>query len=142
MDTLIMSYSIDKPLLEFHRILETNLTYAPAGVRRFTQSMPSWLQEKLFLKQQIRKELAKLTGLTVGRLPPLLFTQHHQSHAGSGFYCSPFDIAAVLCIDGVGEWATTFAWKGSASGLEGLWQINFPHSPGLFVQRLYLFLWL
>ena len=131
MDTIDHVVFYDKPLLKFDRILETHLTYAPAGVRRFTQSMPSWLQEKLFLKQQIRKELAKLTGLTVGGLPPLLFTQHHQSHAGSAFYCSPFDSAAVLCIDGVGEWATTSAWRGSASGLEGLWQINFPHSLGL-----------
>ncbi len=121
----------DKPILKFERLLETHLSYAPAGVKRFHESMPSWLKEKLFLKQRIRQELANLASIPRKNVPPILFTQHHESHAGSAFYCSPFQDAAILCVDGVGEWATTSAWVGSQNGLEGQWQINFPHSLGL-----------
>lgn len=121
----------DKPLLKFERLLETYLTYAPRGFRSFLTAMPVWLKEKLYLKSLLRQELAEISGLPVKALPPLLFTEHHQSHAASAFFASPFPKAAVLCLDGVGEWATTSAWLGEGNRLEPLWQIDFPHSLGL-----------
>jgi carbamoyltransferase len=121
----------DKPLLKFERLLETHLAYAPAGFRAFLTAMPVWLKEKLFLKDLMRRELAGLAGVKKTAVPPLLFGEHHQSHAASAFYPSPFDEAAVLCMDGVGEWATTSVWRGRGSDLDAVWQIDFPHSLGL-----------
>ena len=121
----------DKPLLKFERLLETYLAVAPRGLRSFIAAMPVWLKEKLFLKQTLRRELADLGGLSVTNLPPLLFSEHHLSHAASAFFPSPYDEAAVLCLDGVGEWATTSAWQGAGNRLQGLWEIQFPHSLGL-----------
>jgi carbamoyltransferase len=121
----------DKPLVKFERLLETYFSYAPHGLRSFIQAMPIWLKEKLFLKSTIKSELAKLGGCHQKALPKLMFSQHHQSHAASAFYFSPFDDAAVLCLDGVGEWATTTAWIGSGNELTPLWEIDFPHSLGL-----------
>ena len=94
--------------------------------------MPVWLKEKMFLKRLLQKELLALTdGGKASALPPLLFGEHHESHAASAFYPSPFTTAAVLCMDGVGEWATTSAWLGDGSELTPLWEIPFPHSIGL-----------
>jgi carbamoyltransferase len=121
----------DKPFLTFERLLETYLSVAPRGLRSFLQSMPVWLKEKLFLKQQLRRQLAALADCDSKQLPKLLFTEHHQAHAASAFYPSPFEKAAVLCLDGVGEWATSSAWLGEGKQLQPLWQINFPHSLGL-----------
>jgi carbamoyltransferase len=125
----------DKPLIKFERLLETYLSYAPRGFRSFHAAMPVWLREKLFLKDLIRKELAALAGLPdktpADALPPLLFTSHHQSHAASAFFPSPFERAAVLCMDGVGEWATTSVWLGEGNRLTPQWEIQFPHSLGL-----------
>src|SRR5688572_1677189 len=121
----------DKPLVKFERLLETYLNYAPRGIRSFLAAMPVWLKEKLFLKTTLRRELAELGGLTTGAVPQLLFAEHHQSHAASAFYFSPYQRAAVLCLDGVGEWATTSVWRGDGNRLEPLWQIDFPHSLGL-----------
>ncbi|MEM7540545.1 MAG: carbamoyltransferase [Pseudomonadota bacterium] len=121
----------DKPLVKFERLLETYLAYAPRGFRSFLVAMPVWLKEKLFLKELLIKEIATLGQCEIDELPPLLFTQHHQSHAASAFYPSPFDEAAVLCMDGVGEWATTSVWHGKGRELNPLWEINFPHSLGL-----------
>jgi carbamoyltransferase len=121
----------DKPLIKFERLLETYLAYAPSGFRSFLSAMPVWLKEKLFLKDLLRKSLAELGGIEVGKLPPLLFTQHHQAHAASAFYPSPFERAAVLCMDGVGEWATTSLWVGEGNRLTPHWEIQFPHSLGL-----------
>lgn len=121
----------DKPLVKFERLLMTYLTYAPQGFRSFLAAMPVWLKEKLYLKSLLRKELARLGGCKVSELPPLLFAEHHQSHAASAFYPSPFQEAAVLCMDGVGEWATTSAWVGRNNRLTPLWEIPFPHSIGL-----------
>lgn len=121
----------DKPLLKFERLLETYLSFAPKGLGSFLKAMPVWLKEKLYLKQELRSQLSELSGLARKELPPLLFTAHHQSHAASAFFPSPFENAAVLCLDGVGEWATTSAWVGSSDELEPLWQIDFPHSLGL-----------
>jgi carbamoyltransferase len=121
----------DKPLIKFERLLETYLAYAPSGFRSFLAAMPVWLKEKLFLKDLLRKSLAELGGLAVANLPPLLFTQHHQAHAASAFFPSPFERAAVLCMDGVGEWATTSLWVGEGNRLTPHWEIQFPHSLGL-----------
>jgi carbamoyltransferase len=93
--------------------------------------MPVWLKEKLFLKDLLRKELAALGRCRAASLPPLLFAEHHQSHAASAFFPSPFESAAVLCMDGVGEWATTSVWLGEGNRLTAKWEIDFPHSLGL-----------
>ena len=121
----------DKPLIKFERLLETYLSYAPSGFRSFMAAMPVWLKEKLFLKELLKKELASVGGMTVKEVPQLLFTAHHQSHAASAFFPSPFDEAAVLCMDGVGEWATTSVWLGEGNELIPQWEIDFPHSLGL-----------
>ncbi len=121
----------DKPLVKFGRLLETYLAYAPKGFRSFVVAMPIWLKDKLFLKTTLKKELAKIGDLQEKDLPRLLFTEHHHSHAGSAFYPSPFEKAAVLCLDGVGEWATSSVWLGEGNKLTPQWQINFPHSLGL-----------
>ncbi len=121
----------DKPLIKFERLLETYLAYAPKGFRSFLTAMPLWLKEKLFLKSTLKKEFAKIANCKESELPKLLFSSHHQSHAGSAFYPSPFHDASVLCLDGVGEWATTTCWSGEGNQLKLLWEINFPHSLGL-----------
>ena len=121
----------DKPLVKFERLLETYLSYAPSGFKSFVQAMPVWLKEKLYLKSTLKRELAALADCKAAQLPQLLFAEHHQSHAASAFFPSPYDSAAVLCLDGVGEWATTSAWRGSGSELTPLWEIDFPHSLGL-----------
>lgn len=121
----------DKPLTKFERLLETYLCYAPKGIRSFIHSMPVWLKEKLFLKATLKKRFSLLSGVDVKDLQPLLFTEHHQSHAASAFFPSPFERAAVLCLDGVGEWATTSVWLGENNRLIPQWEIDFPHSLGL-----------
>src|SRR5262249_9508793 len=94
----------DKPFLKFDRLLETYLEFAPSGVRSFVMAMPVWIKEKLMLKALLSRELRK--HLPQGRkLNELLFTEHHESHAASAFFPSPFARSAVLCMDGVGEWA-------------------------------------
>ena len=119
----------DKPFLKFERLLETYIALAPRGFRSFKMSIPLWLREKLFQKSLLRSEIAKLPG----DFDPtrLLFCEHHLSHAASAFYPSPFDEAAVLTMDGVGEWATTSAATGHGNKLEIFQEIYFPHSLGL-----------
>ena len=122
----------DKPLVKFERLLETYVGFAPKGVQSFLAAMPVWLKEKLFLRNLLQKEvLACAPGLTKTDLPELLFGEHHESHAASAFYPSPYGRAGVLCMDGVGEWATTSAWLGEGHTLTPLWDIPFPHSIGL-----------
>jgi len=121
----------DKPFIKFERLLETYLTYAPRGYRSFAAAMPVWLKEKLFLKTTLKRELKQLLDDDTAEPPQLLFAEHHQSHAASAFFPSPFDKAAVLCLDGVGEWATTSAWLGEGGRLRPLWEVRFPHSLGL-----------
>lgn len=131
----------EKPLLTFERLLETYLGAAPRGSRSFVAAMQTWLKEKLFLKSEIRKSLQSVAAEMASQhnettpqpdaMPELLFSEHHLSHAGAAFYPSPFDKAAVLCMDGVGEWATTSAWLGEGNQLTPLWDISFPHSLGL-----------
>ena len=120
----------DKPLIKFERRLETYLAYAPKGFRSFLASMPIWLKDKLFLKATLKRELGKLAS-SEKAVPRLLFNAHHHSHAASAFFPSPFDKAAVLCLDGVGEWATSSVWLGEGHNLAPQWEINFPHSLGL-----------
>ncbi|WCL49591.1 carbamoyltransferase family protein [Leptospira sp. GIMC2001] len=120
----------DKPLVKFERLLETYLAYAPKGILSFFAAMPVWIKEKLFLKSVIKKEFQNLAGKG-NKIPRLLFNEHHQSHAASSFFVSPFESSVVLCMDGVGEWATSTVWKGEGNKLTPLWQIDFPHSLGL-----------
>src|SRR5437867_11577670 len=121
----------DKPLIKFERLLDTYVAFSPKGVKSFLAAMPVWLKEKLMLKSVLQNELVSLDGVKRSELPPVLFGEHHESHAASAFYPSPFKSAAVLCMDGVGEWATTSAWLGDGNTLTPLWEIHFPHSLGL-----------
>lgn len=116
----------DKPILKFARLLETYLAVAPGGWRTFPTVLSNWLGEKLDLRKAIRAELPELR-----RDCEILFTEHHQSHAASAFYPSPFDEAAILTIDGVGEWATTTIGHGRGSEIKMLKELRFPHSLGL-----------
>jgi len=121
----------DKPLIKFERLLETYVAFSPKGVKSFLAAMPVWLKEKLLLKSVLQNELVSLDGIKKPNLPAVLFGEHHESHAASAFYPSPFKSAVVLCMDGVGEWATTSAWLGDGNTLTPLWEIHFPHSLGL-----------
>jgi carbamoyltransferase len=121
----------DKPLLKFERLLETYLGYAPRGLASFITAMPVWLSEKLNLKSLLKRELAAIDGRRPAELPPIRFTEHHQAHAASAFFPSPFARAGVLCLDGVGEWATTSVWLGEGNQLTPAWEIDFPHSLGM-----------
>ncbi len=113
----------DKPLLKFERLLETYLDYAPSGLRSFIMAMPLWLREKLWIREQVAKEC--------GYKGQVLFTEHHESHAASAFFPSPFESAAVLTMDGVGEWATSSFGYGRGNELHLLSELHFPHSLGL-----------
>ncbi len=120
----------DKPFIKFERLLETYLAFAPSGFRSFRMALPLWLREKLFQKQLLRDELRKFfPGFDWEN--KLLFSEHHQSHAASAFFASPFNGAAVLTTDGVGEWATTSAAIGSGNTLKMVKEIHFPNSLGL-----------
>ena len=115
----------EKPITKFGRLLESYLAIAPSGVRSWLSAMPTWLKERLWLEDTIRKEMS---------LPPhvpVLFPEHHESHAASAFFPSPFSSAAILTVDGVGEWATTTIGRGEGSHVELLEELRFPHSLGL-----------
>lgn len=120
----------DKPFLKFERLLETYLAFAPRGFRSFAQAMPIWLREKLFQKDMLRRALRSFAPHFDWE-EKLLFSEHHLSHAASAFYPSPFDQAAVLTLDGVGEWATSSLAMGTGARLDILQEIHFPHSLGL-----------
>jgi carbamoyltransferase len=119
----------DKPWLKFERLLETYYVYAPKGLRSFLAAMPVWIKEKLFLKNLLRKQLAAVDP-AAGRVK-ILFSNHHLSHAASAFFPSPFDDAAILTIDGVGEWATASLGRGTGNTITLLKELRFPHSVGL-----------
>jgi carbamoyltransferase len=121
----------DKPLIKFERLLETYVAFSPKGIKSFLAAMPVWMKEKLLLKTEIQNQLVSMDGVKKPELPPILFGEHHESHAASAFYPSPFKSAAILCMDGVGEWATTSTWLGDGNTLKPLWEIHFPHSLGL-----------
>ena len=120
----------DKPFLKFDRLLETYIAFAPRGFTSFRQALPLWLKEKLFQKSLILKELAALTP-NVEWAKKLVFSEHHLSHAASAFFPSPYESAAVLTMDGVGEWATTSLALGNGNELKVIREIHFPHSLGL-----------
>ncbi|QPJ62560.1 MAG: carbamoyltransferase [Candidatus Nitronauta litoralis] len=120
----------DKPFLKFERLLETYLAFAPKGFVSFQKAIPVWLKEKLFQKKLLIDEL-KTLGLESGVEERLLFSEHHLSHAASAFFASPFEEAAVLTMDGVGEWATTSFGHGKGNDLKMIKEIHFPHSLGL-----------
>ncbi|HSS27045.1 MAG TPA: carbamoyltransferase N-terminal domain-containing protein, partial [Usitatibacter sp.] len=120
----------DKPLLKFERLLETYLAFAPRGFRSFRMALPVWLKEKLFQRRLLGEELGKFAA-GVDWDARLLFAEHHQSHAASAFFASPFEEAVVLTMDGVGEWATTSMAIGRGASLEMVREIHFPHSLGL-----------
>ena len=122
----------DKPFVKFERLLETYLSYAPKGLGSFLTAIPVWIKEKLFLRNLLEKAFRQVGSLEKkDNLPPLLFGEHHESHAAAAFFPSPYEEAVVLCMDGVGEWATTSAWIGRGNQLTPLWEIPFPHSIGL-----------
>ncbi|MBI4843164.1 MAG: carbamoyltransferase [Nitrospirae bacterium] len=121
-DIDIVAY-YDKPFITFERILETYLTYAPAGIRSFIKAMPLWIKKKIWMKEIIKEEL--------GYEGKVLFTEHHESHAASAFYPSPFQDAAFLTMDGVGEWTTASYGVGRGNNMDILSEIKFPHSLGL-----------
>ncbi|HUT84249.1 MAG TPA: carbamoyltransferase [Thermodesulfobacteriota bacterium] len=113
----------DKPFIKFERILETYLAYAPMGIRSFIKAMPLWIKQKIFMKEFIMKEL--------DYEDKIIFTEHHESHAASAFFPSPFQEAAFLTLDGVGEWATASYGVGKDNAVKILAEIHFPHSLGL-----------
>lgn len=124
----------DKPLLKFERLVETYHAFAPRGVAGFVRAMPVWIKEKLFMKKLLRKRLA-----ISGELP-ILFPEHHLSHAASAFYPAPYETAAILTIDGVGEWATTTIGEGTGNKIKICSELRFPHSIGLLYAAFTYFL--
>jgi carbamoyltransferase len=126
----------DKPLLKFERLLETYHAFAPRGWRSFMKAIPLWLHGKIFMKRLLNKELKKLGA----HGKPLFFPEHHLSHAASAFYPSPYEEAAILTVDGVGEWATTTIAHGKGKDITLLKELRFPHSPGLLYAAFTYFL--
>jgi carbamoyltransferase len=129
----------DKPLLKFERLLETYYGFSPKGLKSFMTAIPVWLKEKMFLKKLIKDELAEIQPYNKRKLK-LLFPEHHLSHAASAFYCSPYKNAAILTLDGVGEWATTSISEGKGNEIKMLKEIQFPHSIGLLYSAFTYFL--
>ena len=121
----------EKPFIKFERLLETYLAFAPKGFISFAKAMPAWIKDKLFQKSAIIKELKSIFGKNTNWHERLMFSEHHLSHAASAFYPSPFESAAVLTLDGVGEWTTTSIAVGKGSDLKVVKEIHFPHSLGL-----------
>lgn len=118
----------DKPFLKFERLLETYLAYAPVGIKSFIKAMPLWIKEKLWMKEMIKDKL--------GYTGKIIFPEHHESHAASAFYPSPYNKAAILTMDGVGEWTTTSYGVGEGNDIQLLADIKFPHSLGLLYSAL------
>lgn len=129
----------DKPLQKFERLLETYYLFAPRGVQSFVTAMPLWIKQKLFIKKIIHDELKQLEGYQKNKIK-LLFPEHHLSHAASAFYPSPFNEAAILTIDGVGEWATASISYGENNTITNLKELHFPHSVGLLYSAFTYFL--
>lgn len=123
--TVIAFY--DKPYIKFERLLETYHAFAPSGLKSFLSAVPVWIKEKLFMKDMLKSEFEKLGT----KIPQIVFPEHHLSHAASAFYPSPFKDAAILTLDGVGEWATTTICHGTGKDIKILKELHFPHSIGL-----------
>ncbi len=124
----------DKPLLTFDRIIKTYLSNSPFGFFHFLSSMKVWIKEKLFMDRLIKRELNR--AFDTNRNIEVLYTNHHQSHAASAFFPSPYDDAIVICLDGVGEWVTSSVWHGKGNKLELIYSINFPDSIGLLYSAM------
>lgn len=129
----------DKPLLKFERLLETYYAFAPRGLSSFITAMPVWLKEKMFLKRLLYEELDKIEVFDRKKVK-LLFPEHHLSHAASAYYPAPFEDAAILTIDGVGEWATASICHGKGKDITILKELKFPHSLGLLYSAFTYFL--
>ncbi|MBC8755152.1 carbamoyltransferase [Kordia sp. YSTF-M3] len=129
----------DKPLLKFERLLETYYGFSPKGVASFITAIPVWLKEKMFLKKLIKDELKEVQSFDKKKLK-LLFPEHHLSHAASAFYPSPYEKAAILTLDGVGEWATASISVGEGKNIKMLKELQFPHSVGLLYSAFTYFL--
>ncbi len=127
----------DKPFITFERLVETYMAFAPKGFKSFRKAMPVWITEKLFLKSVLRKDFKKVCGQEFKA--KIYFSDHHMSHAGSAFFPSPYQEAAILTVDGVGEWATATIGHGRNNSIELLKQMNFPHSWGLFYSAITYF---
>ena len=130
----------EKPFVKFERLLETYLAFAPKGFTSFAKAMPMWIKDKLFQKSAIIQELESKLDETVDWGERLLFSEHHLSHAASAYYPSPFDSAAVLTLDGAGEWTTTSLAIGKGSDLKVVKEIHFPHSLGLLYSAFTYFI--
>ena len=129
----------DKPLLKFERLLETYYGFAPKGLPSFITAIPVWLKEKMFLKRLIHESLAEVGTYDKKNLK-LIFPEHHLSHAASAFYASPYEEAAILTVDGVGEWATASILHGKGNKITKLKELKFPHSLGLLYSAFTYFL--
>ena len=129
----------DKPWLKFERLMMTYYMYAPKGLKSFSEAMPVWTKEKLFLKKIIFEELNSIQDYDYSKLK-LLFTPHHLAHSASAFYPSPFEKAAILTIDGVGEWATASISLGEGKDITTIKELHFPHSVGLFYSAITYYL--
>lgn len=129
----------DKPLLKMERLLETYYAFSPSGLRSFLTAIPVWLKEKMFLKRTLKKGLAKIGEYDSSKVT-FLFPEHHLSHAASAFYPSPYEDAAIMTLDGVGEWATASIGHGKGKGIEILKELKFPHSIGLLYSAFTYFL--
>ncbi|MCD6111825.1 MAG: carbamoyltransferase [Bacteroidales bacterium] len=129
----------DKPFLKFERLLETYYAFAPKGIRSFVKAIPVWIKEKMFLKKLILSELKKINDFDKKHIK-LLFPEHHLSHAASAFYPSPFEDAAILTVDAVGEWATSSICYGEKNNISILKEMHFPHSLGLLYSAFTYFL--
>ena len=121
----------EKPFIKFERLLETYLAFAPKGFTSFVKAMPIWIKDKLFQKSAIIKELMSTLGRETKWSERLFFSEHHLSHAASAFYPSPFEDAAILTLDGVGEWTTSSIALGKGHELKVIKELRFPHSLGL-----------
>ena len=121
----------EKPILKFDRLLETYLAFAPQGFKSFKTAMPLWIKDKVFQRTEIKNELNNIFGKKNNWNSEILFSKHHLSHAASAFFPSPFQSAAILTLDGVGEWATTSLAVGQGADISTIKEIHFPHSLGL-----------
>ncbi|MCA8060800.1 carbamoyltransferase [Burkholderia sp. AU38729] len=128
----------ENPKKKLRRIMSTYLHFGLPGYRSFVSELPSWLFEKVNVKKTLSRELMRQFGANAP-LPPIEYIDHHVSHAAAAFFPSPFPRAAVLCIDGVGEWATTSAWIGDGNAINPVWDIEFPHSLGLLYSAITYF---
>ena len=126
----------DKPLLKFNRLIQTYLAFAPRGYESFATAIPIWLKDKLFQKKRVINALENELGSEIDWKSKLLFSEHHLSHAASAFFPSPFEEAAILTMDGVGEWATTSLALGRGSKIDVINEIHFPHSLGLLYSAI------